>query len=128
MKICLSSLILLLCCWRSAFCDEAEIKKKRLNDAMAERAGLMVEQHKLRDKMSKAWSDASYTSPEIEKLRNHYQQLKFEMIAVRDKLKREVKKLPEVRRQEQKIKSMRVQQKELEERIKKLNSRETSSG
>ena len=120
MKIYLCSVILLLCSMQYALCDEAEIKKKQLNDVMAERAGIMVEAHKVEEKLNKAWSDKNCTSPEIEKLRKRYQKLRFEMIEVREKLKREVKKLPAIQKQEQKVEVMRIKQKELEKQIKKL--------
>ena len=120
MKIYLCSLILVLSSLQSALCDESEIKKKQLNDAMAARAVLMVEAHQAEEKLSKAWIDKKYTSPEIEKLRKRYQQLKFEMIEVREKLKSEVKKLPEIQKQEQTVETMRIKQKDLEKQIKSL--------
>lgn len=123
MKIYLCSLILILSSLQCALCDEAEIKKKQLNDVMAARAGLMVEAHQAAEKLSKAWIDKNYTSPEIEKLRKRYQQLKLEMIQVREKLKREVKKLPEVQKQEQKVETMRIKQKDLEKQIKHLENK-----
>lgn len=121
MKICLFSIVLFVCSLQCALCNEVEIKKKQLNDAMAQRAIIMVEAHKLEEKLSKAWADKSYTSVEIEKLRKRYQQLNLEMIKVREQLKAEVKKLPEVQKQEQKAETMRIKQRSLETKIDKLH-------
>ncbi len=120
MKIYLCSVALFICSLQSALCNGVEIKKKQLNDAMAERAMLMVEAHKLEEKLNKAWADKNYTSAEIERLRERYQQLNFEMIEVREKLKGEVKKLPEVKKQEQQVEKMRIKQQSAEKKIEEL--------
>lgn len=104
----------------SAALAEAAADKKELNDAMAQRAELMIKTHNLKERIDRAWSDKELTSPEIEKLRNRYQQLKFEMIEVREKLNAEVRKLPEIRKLEEEVADMQVKQKELENKIGKL--------
>lgn len=122
MKIYLYSIVLLSIMLQSALCDDTA-KKKELNDAMAERAGLMVKTHQVKEKLSKAWADKELTSPEIEKLRERYEKLKFEMMDVREKLKAEVRKHPQVQKQEQEVEEMQVKQKALEKRIEELNKK-----
>lgn len=120
MKIILYSGIFVLCAQLSGYCDQVS-EKKELNDAMAERAALMVKAHQAEERLSKAWNDKEYTSAEIEKLRERYKQLNFEIIEVREKLKREVGKLPDVQKQAEEVKTMREKQAALEEKIKELN-------
>ena len=118
MKIYLYSIII-IAAQLSAFCDEAA-EKKQLNDAMAERAALMVKSHQKEVKINKAWNDKNITSPEIVRLRECYQKLKFEMVELREKLKTEVQKLPQVQQQVEEVKVMRVRREVLEKKIKEL--------
>ncbi|MDD2597915.1 MAG: hypothetical protein PHO37_01640 [Kiritimatiellae bacterium] len=121
MKILLYSAVFGLCVQLSGYCAEVEARKKELNDAMAERAALMVKAHQTEERLDKAWNNKEYTSAEIEKLRERYQNLNLELIAVREKLKREVSKLPAVQQQAEEVKAMREKQAVLEEKIKDLN-------
>ncbi len=120
MKIYLYSIMIVMSAQLNLFSDEV-VQRKELNDAMAERAALMVKAHQSEEKLAKAWSDKEFTSAEIEKLRERYQKLSFEMIEVREKLKSEVAKLPEVQQTAEEVKAMRVRQEALEKKIKELN-------
>lgn len=120
MKTYLYSFMLISVLLLNAFSVEDEATNKQLNDAMAERAVLMVESHKIQEKLDKAWADKNYTSPEIEKLRDRYQKLKFEMIEVREKIRAEVKKNPEISKMEQDVLIMQAKQKDLEKKIQTL--------
>ena len=119
MKIYLYSSIIVIIAQLNVFCDEAA-ERKQLNDAMAERAALMVKSHQIKEKVNKAWNDKDLTSPEIEMLRKRYHKIKFEMIELREKLKTEVRKLPQVQQQTEEIKVMRLQRETLEKKIKEL--------
>ncbi|MFO7936352.1 MAG: hypothetical protein R6V06_01950 [Kiritimatiellia bacterium] len=119
----LFSLLFLAALSEGASGAQSDIKNKQLNDAMAERAVLMVESHKIREKLDKSWSDKKYSSPEIEKLRSRYQKLRVELIKLREELKKEVGKLPEIQKLETRISEMRSERKELEDKIQKLNKK-----
>ncbi|MFA7173736.1 MAG: hypothetical protein WC340_10030 [Kiritimatiellia bacterium] len=121
MKILLYSLIFALCAQLSGYCEQAAAEKKELNDAMAERAASMIKAYQAAERLDKAWNNKEYTSAEIEKLRERYQKLNLEVIEVREKLKREVSKLPAVQQQAEEVKAMREKQAALEEKIKDLN-------
>jgi len=119
MKIYLYSIIIVIVAQLSALCDQTA-EQKELNDAMAERAALMVKAYQTEDQINKAWSDKELSSPEIDKLRERYQKLNFEIFEVREKLKAEVKKLPEVQRKTEEVKAMKAQQAVLEKKINDL--------
>ena len=116
MKIYLYSIIIVITTQFNAFCDETA-ERKQLNDAMAERAEIMVKSYQAKVKLEKSWSDKAITSPEIEKLRKQYQNLSFEMNRVREQLKAEVRKLPQMQKRADEVKAMRVKQEELEKKI-----------
>jgi chromosome segregation ATPase len=122
MKLSVSSVVLMAALLHGAYADEAP-GGRELNDAMAERAELMVNSHQAKERIAQAWADKSLTSPEIEKLRQRYQELRFEMIAVREKLKTEVQKLPEIQEQQRRIEAMAAREKQLAEKIETLKKR-----
>ena len=120
MKILLYTVSFIFCMQLSGLGDQAA-EKKVLNDAMAERAELMVKAYQAEERLDKAWNNKEYTSAEIEKLRERYQKLQFEIIEVREKLKSEVSKLPAVQKQADEVTAMREKQAALEQKIKELN-------
>ncbi len=99
---------------------EQSERKQELNDAMAQRAQLMVEKHQAQERMDKAWSDKSFTSPVIEKLRGRLRELQFEMIRVREELKKEIARLPEMQQLEAQVEQMDAGEKKLREKIEQL--------
>ncbi len=104
-----------------AFCGaDQSNRKQELNDAMAQRAQLMVEKHQSRERMDKAWSDKNLTSPAIEKLRGRLRELQFEMIRVREELKKEIARLPEMQQLEARVEQMDAAEKKLREKIEQL--------
>ncbi|MDA3925233.1 MAG: hypothetical protein PF904_11105 [Kiritimatiellae bacterium] len=119
MKIYLYSIIVVIITQLSAFCEQS-VGNKKLNDAMAERAALMVKTYQAEDQINKAWNDKKLSSPEIEKLRDRYRKLNFEIIEVREKLKAKVNKLPEMQKKAEKVKAMKTQKAVLEKKIKDL--------
>ncbi len=122
MKVFVTGALLTLALLSGVFGDEFP-GGKELNDAMSERAELMVKAHKARERIDQAWADKSLTSPEIEKLRRRYQELRFEMVEVREKLKEEIQKLPEIQKQQDEITQMSVREKTLAEKIEKLKKK-----
>ena len=101
-------------------CGADDATQKELNEAMSERARTMVFEHQAKERLNQAWTDKSYTSPAIEKLRARYRDLQFELIRVREELIKEVSKLPEIKALEKEIQEMSAKEKELAEKIKKL--------
>lgn len=121
MRRLLYIVIFALCAHVNGYCEQVQVEKKELNDAMAERAALMIKAHQAEERLDKAWNNKDHTSAEIEKLRERYQRLNLEIIEVREKLKREVSKLPAVQKQTEEVKAMREKQAALEDKIKDLN-------
>jgi len=120
MKLYLYSIVIIIVAQLSVLSDEAS-DKKALNDVMAERAELMIKAHYTQAELNKAWSDKALTSPEIEKLRARYQELSLEMHQVREKIKAEVAKLPQIKVKAEEVKAVNSRKDELEEKIKELS-------
>jgi len=121
MKLYLYSIVIIIVAQLSVLSDEA-LDKKALNDVMAERAELMIKSYRTQAELNKAWSDKALTSPEIEKLRARYQKLSLEMHQVREKIKAEVAKLPQIKAKADEVKAVNSRKDKLEEKIKELQN------
>jgi chromosome segregation ATPase len=72
----------------------SDADRKQVNEWMAQRAETMVNARKLDNELRAAWSNPSYTSPEVEKLRARYRELQEELAKAQREIQEKVREVP----------------------------------
>ena len=108
-------------CARCAVAEDiaklAEADRKQVNEWMAQRATAMIDAHRLECEVSAAWSDTSYTSPEVEALRVRYAKLQEELLRTQREIQKKVREVPAMQAKVRQIDEMKKKEQELTKKI-----------
>jgi len=108
-------------CARLAGAEElsklSEADRKQVNEWMDQRAMAMIDAHKLESELNATWSNAAYTSPEIETLRARYSELQQELLRTQREIQKKVREVPALKAKVLQLEEMKRRQQELSKKI-----------
>ncbi len=99
------------------FSGLSEEGRKAVNALMAERAQTEISALKLERELEGAWGNANYSSPEIDKMRKEYQDLRRQLVSKEQELRQKVVELPALRAKQLKLEELKTRVKELTGKI-----------
>ena len=95
----------------------SDAERKQVNEWMSQRAEVMIGAHKLESEVSQAWTDASYSTPEVEALRARYRELQQELLRTQRELQKRVLEVPAVQEKTRQLEAAKKKEQELAQRI-----------
>ena len=116
-----SACVCLGVCARQAVAEDvaklAEADRKQVGEWMAQRATVMIDAHKLECEVGAAWSDKTYTSPEVEALRARYLELQQELVRTQSEIQKKVREVPAMQTKVRQIEELKKKELELTKKI-----------